>query len=245
MDPTGGLRSSRTGTISRLLVRSVCPALLAGEFDLVYTGIGALCWLPDVREWAAVVAALLRPGGRLFIREGHPMLWSLSDPREDGLVAVEFPYFEVAGGIRFVEEHSYVEHEGVLASPDTVGFNHGIGEIINAVWDAGLTLTAFEEHMTVPWNPLGDAFVEEVSYVEHEGVLASPETIGFNHGLGEIINSVWDAGLTLTGFEEHRTVPWNPLGDAFVEVADLPGEYQLRDRPERLAATYTLQARKG
>ena len=27
-----------------------------GRFDLVYTGIGALCWLPDVRQWAEVVS---------------------------------------------------------------------------------------------------------------------------------------------------------------------------------------------
>jgi 2-polyprenyl-3-methyl-5-hydroxy-6-metoxy-1,4-benzoquinol methylase len=92
------------------------PALLGGGFDLVYTGIGALCWLPDVRRWAEVVAALLRPGGRLFIREGHPMLWSLCDPRPDGLVVVEFPYFEVPGGTIFVEESSYVEHDEPLAS---------------------------------------------------------------------------------------------------------------------------------
>ena len=52
-----------------------------GRFDLVFTGIGALCWLPDIRRWAQVVADLLRPGGRLFIREGHPVLWSLADPR--------------------------------------------------------------------------------------------------------------------------------------------------------------------
>jgi SAM-dependent methyltransferase len=48
--------------------------VLGGEtFDLVYTGAGALCWLPDVRRWAQTVAALLRPGGRLFIREGRPV----------------------------------------------------------------------------------------------------------------------------------------------------------------------------
>ena len=47
-------------------------ALGRGRFDLVYTGIGALCWLPDIRRWGQVVADLLRPGGRLFIREGHP-----------------------------------------------------------------------------------------------------------------------------------------------------------------------------
>ena len=51
------------------------PATLGtGAFDLVFTGIGALCWLPSVRRWANVVADLLAPGGRLFMREGHPML---------------------------------------------------------------------------------------------------------------------------------------------------------------------------
>src|SRR6478672_2154446 len=70
------------------------PAALGRErFDLVYTGIGALCWLPDIRRWAEVVAALLRPGGRLFIREGHPMLWTLDEKRTD-VLAVEYPYFE-------------------------------------------------------------------------------------------------------------------------------------------------------
>ena len=32
------------------------------SFDLVFTGIGALCWLPNIRQWAHVVASLLRPG---------------------------------------------------------------------------------------------------------------------------------------------------------------------------------------
>jgi SAM-dependent methyltransferase len=156
------------------------------RFDLVYTGIGALCWLPDVRRWAQVVADLLRPGGRLFIREGHPMLWALCDPRPDGLAVVEFPYFEVEGGTSFSEPVSYVEHEGELESPDIVSFNHGMAETINALWAAGLQLTMFVEHDSVPWNALGDAM-----------------------------------------------------------VADEAGEYRMRDQPERLAASYTLQAVKG
>ena len=60
-------------------VYAAADVLGEGGFDLVFTGIGALCWLPDVRRWAAVVRRLLRPGGRLFLREGHPMLWSLAD----------------------------------------------------------------------------------------------------------------------------------------------------------------------
>jgi 2-polyprenyl-3-methyl-5-hydroxy-6-metoxy-1,4-benzoquinol methylase len=34
-----------------------------GSFDLVYTGVGALTWLPDIRRWGRVVADLMRPGG--------------------------------------------------------------------------------------------------------------------------------------------------------------------------------------
>ena len=134
---------------------------LGGErFDLVYTGIGALCWLPDVHRWAQVVAGLLRPGGRLFIREGHPMLWALGDPRPDQLLVVEYPYFETEG-VPFSETHSYVEHEDPLASPDIVHFNHGLAEVITATMDAGLVLIAIEEHDSVPWNPFAEAMEEQ------------------------------------------------------------------------------------
>jgi SAM-dependent methyltransferase len=131
-------------------------ALGAGRFDLVYTGLGALCWLPDISRWGQIVATLLRPGGRLFIREGHPLLWALADPRPDGLLVLEFPYFETEG-VRFSESVTYVDHDEPLTSPDTVHFNHGLAEVITAVMNAGLQLTAIEEHDTVPWNPLGDA----------------------------------------------------------------------------------------
>jgi SAM-dependent methyltransferase len=146
------------------LYRAV-EALEGRQFDLVYTGIGALCWLPDVRGWARVVSALLRPGGRLFIREGHPVLWALADPRPDGLLVLEHPYFETAG-VHFSEPTSYVEHDEPLESPDIVHFNHGLAEVITAVMEAGMQLTAVEEHDTVPWNPLGDE-MEDVGCGEH------------------------------------------------------------------------------
>jgi SAM-dependent methyltransferase len=70
--------------------------LEAGSYDLVYTGVGALCWLPSIEVWAGVVTDLLKPGGRLFIREGHPMLWTMQDDRPDGLLVARYPYFEQA-----------------------------------------------------------------------------------------------------------------------------------------------------
>ncbi len=60
-------------------VAHALDVLPTGAFDLVYTGIGALCWLPSITEWAGVVADLLAPGGTLHIREGHPVLWSMNE----------------------------------------------------------------------------------------------------------------------------------------------------------------------
>ena len=135
-------------------------ALGRERFDLVYTGVGALCWLPDAGRWAEVAASLLRPGGRLFIREGHPMLWALTDPREDGLLVVEHPYFEQQEPMVWDEGGTYVETDQEFAHNVTHEWNHGIGEIISAVLAAGLELTAFEEHDSVPWNALPGQMTE-------------------------------------------------------------------------------------
>jgi SAM-dependent methyltransferase len=125
-----------------------------GGFDLVYTGIGALCWLPDVKRWAQTVAALLKPGGRLFIREGHPVLWSLEYERPDGLLVLDEPYFETKEPQIYDEGGTYVETDAVFTHNVTHEWNHGIGEIITAVLAAGMTLTGYVEHRTVPWAGL-------------------------------------------------------------------------------------------
>jgi len=124
------------------------------SFDLVYTGIGALCWLASIDRWAAVVAGLLRPGGRLFIREGHPVLWSLADARGDGLLVIEYPYVELAEGTRFDVDGTYVATDVTFAARHTIEFNHGLGEIVTALLDHGMTLTGLVEHDSVPWDAL-------------------------------------------------------------------------------------------
>jgi SAM-dependent methyltransferase len=177
----------RTGANAEFVESDVYDAaevLPAGSFDLVFTGIGALCWLPSVRRWAQVVADLLRPGGRLFIREGHPMLWALQDNRDD-LLVVDYSYFETAEPLVFDEPGTYVATE-----------------------------TQFAHNVTHEWN----------------------------HGLGEIVTALFDAGMSLTALTEHDSVPWEALPGQMELVGD--HEWRLADRPERLAASYTLQATK-
>jgi SAM-dependent methyltransferase len=133
-------------------VYGAVDVLGAGGFDLVYTGIGALCWLPDIRRWARTVAGLLRPGGRLFIREGHPVLWSLGDARPDGLLAIEFPYFERPEPTVFNDSATYVETDVEFTQNTTAEWNHGLGDIVSALLDASMTVTGLVEHDSVPWE---------------------------------------------------------------------------------------------
>ena len=135
-------------------VYAAADVLGRGEFGLVYTGIGALCWLPDIRRWAEVVAALLAPGGRLFLREGHPMLWALGDVRPDGLLVVEYPYFQRPEPTVFDEGGTYVATDAVFQHTVTQEWNHGLAEIITALMEAGLELTALTEHDSAPWAAL-------------------------------------------------------------------------------------------
>ena len=134
-------------------VYDAVAALGGRTFDLVYTGIGALCWLPSVSRWAAVVAELLTPGGRLFLREAHPMLWSLDERHTDALV-VDYDYFERPEPMVFDEQGTYVETEVQFQNTVTHVWNHGLGEIVTALLDAGMELTDLVEHDSVPWEAL-------------------------------------------------------------------------------------------
>jgi SAM-dependent methyltransferase len=149
--------ASATATDIRFVEADVydAPAALGeGAFDLVYTGVGALGWLPSVDRWAAVVAALLEPGGRLFIREGHPVLWALEDPRDDRMLALEYPYFELEDPTIWDEGGTYVQTEATFAHNVTHEWNHGLGEIVTALLDAGMEITGLVEHQSVPWDAL-------------------------------------------------------------------------------------------
>ena len=150
---------------------SAPQALRGRTFDLVYTGIGALCWLPDIDRWAAVVDELLAPGGLLFVREGHPMLWAVDDRRTDAL-ALGYPYFETPEPIDDEEPGTYVETDVDFVHNRAMSWNHGLGETVTALLRRGFELTGLVEHRSVPWEALPGRMVRDVeldewSLVEH------------------------------------------------------------------------------
>ena len=116
----------------------------SGSFDVVYVSLGALCWLPSIDQWAGQVAGLLRPGGRLFLHEVHPV----SEALADGDLTMVYPYFEEAAPVVDSEAGTYADLSATDALPGdpTYTWNHGMGEIIGAVVGHGLRIDRLDEH---------------------------------------------------------------------------------------------------
>ena len=89
------------------------------------------------------------------------MLWTLADPADDGLLVVRYPYFEQAEPQVWDQGGTYVSTDAVFEHNVTHEWAHGLGEIITALLDAGLTVTGLAEHDSAPWNALPGLMTED------------------------------------------------------------------------------------
>jgi SAM-dependent methyltransferase len=115
------------------------------RFDLVYISVGALGWIPDLDLFFAKAAALLRPGGRVFIHEIHPFadLLPLDDGRADLLRIVE-PYFRPEP---FIEYGSldYVGGSEYTSDIPQYWFLHTLSDILMGLVNSHLAIEQFSE----------------------------------------------------------------------------------------------------
>jgi SAM-dependent methyltransferase len=119
------------------------PAALRRRFDLVYATIGVLCWIEDVDAWMRSVLGALRPGGRLFLHELHPLYLTVAslDP-----LALDFPY-AFDGAREFDEDGSYADRDADVEATRTIEFAHSLGEVVTACVGAGLVVDALHEEL--------------------------------------------------------------------------------------------------
>ncbi len=115
----------------------------------MYTSRGVLCWLPDIRGWARVVAHFVKPGGIFFITEAHPIAWAL----DEGMPLVfRYAYWERAEPEAFDVEGSYADVSADVKTEKEYSWNHGLGEIVTALIDAGLTIELLHEYPFSAWD---------------------------------------------------------------------------------------------
>jgi SAM-dependent methyltransferase len=125
--------------------------LIDGKADIVFASFGVVGWLPDLNRWARVVANCLKPDGEFVFAEFHPVICMF----DNDLVRPTYSYFQ-RDAIVETEQGTYAD-TGAPLSLESVGWNHSLGEVFNALKGAGLQVTHFEEYDFAPFPALNNS----------------------------------------------------------------------------------------
>ncbi|MHC5002053.1 MAG: class I SAM-dependent methyltransferase [Planctomycetota bacterium] len=123
------------GLDARFVAANVYDAAdaLGATYDLVYTGFGAICWLPDLARWARVVRSLVK---------FHPVGDILAD---DDLVVAR-PYFGGPEPTLWDESGTYADAGAATTHTRSFEWTHPVSAVIQVLLDEGLALESFREH---------------------------------------------------------------------------------------------------
>ena len=139
--------SGELGIDAKFVVSNVydLPDVLDGRFDVVFTSYGVLTWLPDLERWAAVIAHFLEPGGVFYIVDGHPFGSVFYDEEDAVDLRPFYPYStRGVGPLEFGPGPTYTDGPDEEYGP-TFEWGHSVGDILNSLIGAGLTIEFFHE----------------------------------------------------------------------------------------------------
>lgn len=120
------------------------------KFDIVFTSYGVIGWLPDLKPWGKMIAERLKKGGTFFIAEFHPIVW-MFDYLEDTPI-MKYSYMQ-SGPIYEEYEGTYADENSKMISKE-YGWNHGLGDVVSALTEAGLHIEYLKEHDESPYDVL-------------------------------------------------------------------------------------------
>ena len=126
------------------------------SFDVAFASYGVICWLPDLRIWAGGIAGILNPGGCFVLIDFHPAAdifdraWNHVNDYPSGgepllLDRGVGDYVAASGG--GLTPAGFVEGVRDFENPEGCYlFRWGLGEVVTALAEAGLRITALEEY---------------------------------------------------------------------------------------------------
>jgi SAM-dependent methyltransferase len=122
------------------------PDDLIGQFDIVFTSYGTIGWLPELRSWAETIKKALAPVGKFIMVDFHPFIWTF----DNDVQKIEYDYFNSDPIIEEIEG-TYADRNAPIKT-QTISWNHGIGEILNTLIQAGISIQEFSEMDYSPFN---------------------------------------------------------------------------------------------
>lgn len=131
---------------ARFIKSSVFDAstVLDEKFDIVYTGKGAVMWMPDIKRWAETIYECLKPDGIFYIIDVHPFFFNCEED-EKGHYEFKAPYFREGKPLFFEEEWPDYSDKTYIAQNPTYEWNWTLSDIVNALINAGLQIEKLEE----------------------------------------------------------------------------------------------------
>ncbi|MGB7124139.1 MAG: class I SAM-dependent methyltransferase [Thermoplasmata archaeon] len=127
------------------------PRRLKGDYDIVYTSHGVLCWLPDLARWGRVVAKYLRPGGAFHLIESHPFTQLLDSEGSRPALNTNRRYFNDGRPTHYKDDFTYAD--GKIPRPmDVYVWPFSLSGVINALTAAGLRVEYVREFPFCDWG---------------------------------------------------------------------------------------------
>jgi SAM-dependent methyltransferase len=129
------------GLDAQFVCSDVCdlPTELYNQFDIVFTSYGTIGWFPDLEPWAETINNALVPGGKFIMVDFHPFVWTF----DNDMKYIQYDYFN-SEPIEEEIEGSYADRNAPIKTK-TISWNHGIGEILNTLIKAGISIYEFSE----------------------------------------------------------------------------------------------------
>lgn len=118
-----------------------------GLFDIVFTSYGTICWLPDLDQWAYVIAKSLHKNGMFYFADFHPLLYLFDFNSKE----IRYSYYNLRKPYTEIETGSYAE----VNDPSTFKshfWSHSIDEIIGVLLKNKLEIKQLNEIDYSPYN---------------------------------------------------------------------------------------------
>jgi SAM-dependent methyltransferase len=154
--------AKKAGTDTEFIISNIYDLRdnLEGEFDIVYTSIGVLCWLQDLGEWAKIISHFLKSGGTFLLYESHPFMWVFDDESEG--LEIKYSYWHNHEPLTWEDEGTYANKDAKVENKKSYEWQHSVGDVVNSLIKAGLVIQEIGEYKDLWWQylpiakPVGD-----------------------------------------------------------------------------------------
>jgi len=115
---------------------------LKPAYDIVFASTGVLCWIPDIDRFAVTVRQLLKPGGFVYLHDGHPFRDILGET-EQGETIVKTDYFH-SGAWEYEDFTDYIKKDLQIPTK-SYEWTWTLGSLVTAFCQAGMRIAFLHE----------------------------------------------------------------------------------------------------